>query len=93
MSIDISHETEARLTDEARRQDISVEALLKRLMSEYILYSTGGTSTTMSVDDVSGSHDFFPLLRPSGETNLTNIRAENMPRGRRSSLEGLASSY
>jgi hypothetical protein len=34
MSIDISHETEARLTDEARRQDISVEALLKRLMSE-----------------------------------------------------------
>jgi hypothetical protein len=34
MSIDISHETEVRLTDEARRQGVSVEALLERLMSE-----------------------------------------------------------
>ncbi len=34
MSIDISDETEARLTDEARRQGVSVEALLERLMSE-----------------------------------------------------------
>ncbi|HEX4136985.1 MAG TPA: hypothetical protein VHY84_20405 [Bryobacteraceae bacterium] len=34
MSIDISHETEARLIDEARRQGISAEALLERLMSE-----------------------------------------------------------
>jgi len=34
MSIEISHETEARLTDEARRQGVSVEALLERLMSE-----------------------------------------------------------
>lgn len=34
MSIDISHETEARLTGEARRRGISVEALLERLMSE-----------------------------------------------------------
>lgn len=34
MSIDISHETEARLTDEARRQGVSVEALLERLISE-----------------------------------------------------------
>lgn len=34
MSIDISHETEARLTDEARRRGISVEALLERLMTE-----------------------------------------------------------
>ncbi len=30
----ISHETEARLTDEARRQGISVDALLERLMIE-----------------------------------------------------------
>jgi len=35
MSIDISHETEARITDEARRQGVSVEALLERLMSEW----------------------------------------------------------
>lgn len=34
MSIEISRETEARLTDEARRQGISVEALLERLMNE-----------------------------------------------------------
>jgi hypothetical protein len=34
MSIEISHETEARLTDEARKQGVSVEALLERLMSE-----------------------------------------------------------
>jgi len=35
MSIEISRETEARLTDEARRQGISVDALLKRLMTEH----------------------------------------------------------
>ena len=34
MSIEISHETEARLIDEARRQGISVDALLERLMKE-----------------------------------------------------------
>jgi hypothetical protein len=34
MSIEISRETEVRLIDEARRQGISVEALLERLMSE-----------------------------------------------------------
>jgi hypothetical protein len=34
MSIEVSHETEARITDEARRQGISVEALLERLMSD-----------------------------------------------------------
>jgi hypothetical protein len=34
MSIAISRETEARLTDEARKQGISVDALLERLMSE-----------------------------------------------------------
>jgi hypothetical protein len=34
MSIEVSLETEARITDEARRQGISVEALLERLMSE-----------------------------------------------------------
>lgn len=34
MSIDISNETEARITGEARRQGVSVEALLEQLMSE-----------------------------------------------------------
>jgi hypothetical protein len=35
MSIEISCETEARLTVEARRQGISVDALLERLMNEH----------------------------------------------------------
>jgi hypothetical protein len=34
MSIEISHETGAGLTQGARKQGISVEELLKRLMSE-----------------------------------------------------------
>lgn len=34
MSIEVSHETEARLTDEARRQGVSVDALLERLLRE-----------------------------------------------------------
>jgi len=34
MSMEISRETETRLTDEARKQGISVDALLERLMSE-----------------------------------------------------------
>jgi hypothetical protein len=34
MSLEISHETEARVADEARRQGISVDALLERLISE-----------------------------------------------------------
>jgi hypothetical protein len=34
MSIVVSHKTEARITDEARRQGISVDALLERLLSE-----------------------------------------------------------
>jgi hypothetical protein len=32
--IEISSETEARIKDEARRQGVSVDALLERLMSE-----------------------------------------------------------
>ena len=42
MSMNISHEIEARLTDEARRQGISVEALLERLMSEGIRFIRDG---------------------------------------------------
>jgi hypothetical protein len=35
MSIELSRETEARITDEARRRGISVNALLERLMTEH----------------------------------------------------------
>lgn len=34
MSIDVSNETEARLIDEARRQGVTVDALLERIMCE-----------------------------------------------------------
>jgi len=34
MSIEISNETAARLAEEAKRQGVSVEALLERLISE-----------------------------------------------------------
>ena len=34
MSIEIGHEIESRLVDEARRQGISVDALLERLIDE-----------------------------------------------------------
>ena len=52
MTIDISDETEARLTDEARRQGVSVDALLERLMSERGAAAhvvTGNGSTTPKV--------------------------------------------
>jgi hypothetical protein len=52
MSIEISHEIEARLTEEARRQGVSVEALLERLMSERGVaahVATGNGSTTAKV--------------------------------------------
>jgi predicted HicB family RNase H-like nuclease len=34
MSIEVSDETEARIANEARRQGISVDALLEQLMNE-----------------------------------------------------------
>ena len=48
MSLEVSHETEARVTDEARRQGISVDALLERLMGERgaIAHLAGNGSTT-----------------------------------------------
>ena len=41
MSIEISRETEARLAEEARRQGISVNALLERLMNQHGVVSAG----------------------------------------------------
>jgi hypothetical protein len=40
--IEISSETEARINDEARRQGVSVDALLARLMSERAAHIAGG---------------------------------------------------
>ena len=49
MSIEISHETEARLTDEAQRQGISVDALLERLMSERSTVNAGGAGSIVEL--------------------------------------------
>ncbi len=52
MSIDISQETEARLTDEARKQGVSVDALLERWIGECSSAAhvvTGNGSTTSKV--------------------------------------------
>jgi hypothetical protein len=40
--MEISHDTEARLADEARKQGISVNALLERLMSEFRANANAG---------------------------------------------------
>ena len=44
MNIKISRETEARLTDEARRQGISVGVLLERLINERGVTTSRGQS-------------------------------------------------
>jgi hypothetical protein len=52
MSIEISHELEARLTDEARRQGVSMDELLERLISDRGAAAhaiTGDGSTTPKV--------------------------------------------
>lgn len=54
MSIEISRETEARLIEEARRQGISVEALLKRLMSEAATAHVAGTAPELPVWHLGG---------------------------------------
>jgi hypothetical protein len=46
MSIEISHEIEARLTDEARRQGISVDALLERLINERQMTTPASAGST-----------------------------------------------
>jgi hypothetical protein len=54
MSIEISHETEVRLTDEARRQGVSVDELLERLMSDrgaasHVIAGNGSTTPTVPI--------------------------------------------
>ena len=51
MNIEISHETEARLTHEAGRQGISVGALLERLINE-----------REAIAPAAGSNPDLPLL-------------------------------
>jgi hypothetical protein len=56
MSIEISRETESRLVDEARRQGISVEVLLERLMSERgTTARVAGTSPELPVWHLGGT--------------------------------------
>jgi hypothetical protein len=66
MSMDISHETEARLTEEARKQGISVDALVERLLSE-------GEETTRAAG--SSSAPKLPILHlgPMGAFHRRDI--------------------
>ena len=49
MSIEIAHETEARLVDEARRQGISVDALLERLIDERVPTAPATTAPALEL--------------------------------------------
>ena len=49
MCIEIAHETEARLTDEAKRQGISVNALLERFVSERGTTHVGAAGSTLEL--------------------------------------------
>jgi hypothetical protein len=61
MSIQISTETEARLTDEARRQGISVDALLERLMKPAVV-ATQPETIERAPELVSGGPPELPVL-------------------------------
>jgi hypothetical protein len=60
MSIEVSRETEARITDEARKQGISVEALPNRLMSDR------ATTARVAGSTPAGSTPELPVWHPGG---------------------------
>jgi hypothetical protein len=50
MSIEVSHETEARVAEETRRQGVSVETLPERLVSESVTVGdTAGVARELPV--------------------------------------------
>ena len=55
MSIEISRETEARLTDEAKRLGISVDALLERFINERTALTQPGRKPTLPVWHLGGT--------------------------------------
>ena len=68
MSIEISVETEARLTEEARRQGVSLDVLLDRLLSELgaTAHTTGtGTGTNPRTANFASRTDGRPA--PAGQ--------------------------
>jgi len=66
MSIELSLETEARITDEARRQGVSVDVLLERLISE--LGATAPATATGSIAELPTLH-----LGPMGALHRRDI--------------------
>ena len=66
MSIEISRETEIRLTSEARRQGVSVDVLLERLISE--LGATAPATGTGPISDLPTLH-----LGPMGALDRRDI--------------------
>jgi hypothetical protein len=63
MSIDVSHEMEARLTDEARKHGVSVDALLERLLSESIAATPAAGTASIPELPVWHLGDLGPLHR------------------------------
>lgn len=49
MSLNVSQQTEARITEEAKRQGITVDALLERFINEH---AAGGTPETREVPEL-----------------------------------------
>ena len=66
MSIEISRETEIRLTGEARRQGVSVDVLLERLINE--LGATAPATGTGSIAELPTLH-----LGPMGALDRRDI--------------------
>jgi hypothetical protein len=67
MSLEISQETQARLADEARKEGVSIDALLQRLIDEHkgSLRSAGVT----------------PSRRPAGRKSLAQLFADSPFKG------------
>lgn len=57
MSIEISQETEARLAAEARRQGISVDALLARFIDEHAALTQPAQPAALPVWHLGGARD------------------------------------
>jgi hypothetical protein len=49
MSLEISRETEARLADEARKQGVSIDALLARLINEHAAMAHPGVNRELPI--------------------------------------------
>ena len=68
MSLEISRETEMLLTEEARRQGVSVDVLLERFINEL-----GATVPTTGIGDQSPNCQLFTSPGPMGALHRRDI--------------------